>query len=66
VHCELIYKLYPQQQMHNSAFYVFYYSFGATCFEEISILREPRPFDMKDYCNTILLQYVLTTLVETP
>jgi len=36
--CELIYKLYPKQQMRNSAFYVFDYSFAATWFGEISIL----------------------------
>ena len=66
VHCELIYTLYPQQKMRNSAFYVFDYSFIATCLEEISILREPTPFDMNYYCNTIVMLYVLTRFVETP
>ena len=64
--CELIYILYLQQQMRSSAFYVSDYLFAATCFDEISIPREPRPFDMNDYCNTILLLYGLTALVEAP
>jgi len=45
---------------------MFDYSFIATCLEEISILREPTPFDMNYYCNTIVMLYVLTRFVETP
>jgi len=55
VYCELIYKLFPQQQMRNSAFCVFDSSFAATWFGEIYILREPRQFDMNDCCNTTVL-----------
>ena len=35
---------------------LFDYSFAATWFGEITILREPRQFDMNDYCNTIVLR----------
>jgi hypothetical protein len=56
VHCELIYKLYQEQQICNSAFYVFDCLFAAICFGEISILMERGLLDMNDYCNIILLR----------
>jgi len=40
VYCDLIYKLYQHQQMHNSIYYVFYYSFSHTSFGVIAILKD--------------------------
>jgi len=40
VNCEMNYKLYQHQQMHNSTYCLLYYQFFLTCFGTIAIFRD--------------------------